>query len=297
MEEAQETLAAFTRYAHRSVDVASIVERAVDAAVQVLDVSLGALIRVVGRRPARLVVVQASAGLDVEVGEPYEVDPTLAVLLRGTDPLVVADPSADPRFAGVPLPGLQSPSALLAAAVSVDGYAWGRLLVADRRPRAFAEDDVALLARIAHLTGAAIERNRWQRARTTAALLSAHPPHLGQAAVEVALLDRSGVIVWVNERWMHFARENGGDPARTGVGMSYLECCDAAADPVADDVADAVRLAVRGDLPAPMRMRMPCHGPGTHRWFDVLVSSRLDDDGECLGATVTFSPAEPGSVD
>ena len=34
---------------------------------------------------------------------------------------------------------------------------------------------------------------------------------------------------------------------------------------------------------------MPCHSPATDRWYDVLISSRLDDDGRVLGATVTLS--------
>ncbi len=75
--------------------------------------------------------------------------------------------------------------------------------------------------------------------------------------------------------------------------MSYLACCDAANDPVANDVAQAVREAVAGHLPAPMRVLIPCHSPQQQRWFDVLVSSRFDDDGNCLGAAVTLSPAAP----
>ncbi len=108
--------------------------------------------------------------------------------------------------------------------------------------------------------------------------------------VEVALLDPAGVIVAVNEAWSAFAREGGGDPVRTGVGVSYLAVCDAAGnDPVAREVADAVRTAVRGDLPAALRLEVPCHGPDEDGWYDVLVSSRLADDGRCLGATVTLS--------
>jgi len=38
--------------------------------------------------------------------------------------------------------------------------------------------------------------------------------------VEVALLDRSGVIVAINEAWAAFGAANGADPCRSGVGMS-----------------------------------------------------------------------------
>ena len=108
--------------------------------------------------------------------------------------------------------------------------------------------------------------------------------------VEVALLDRGGVIAWVNQAWQAFAAANGGDPARTGRGVSYLQACAAARDdPVAQEVAGALRAALAGDLPGPLTVDVPCHSPATERWFDVLISSRFDDQGRCLGATVTLS--------
>ena len=54
---------------------------------------------------------------------------------------------------------------------------------------------------------------------------SGQPPDQPEpdVGVEVALLDRSGVIVSVNEAWQAFALANGGDPERVGRGVSYLE--------------------------------------------------------------------------
>ncbi len=114
------------------------------------------------------------------------------------------------------------------------------------------------------------------------------------AGVEVALLDRDGVIGWVNPAWQAFAAANGGDPDRTGRGVSYLQACAAAGDdPAAQDVAAAIRAALAGDLPAPLVVEVPCHGPAADRWFDLLISSRLADDGRVLGATVTLSLVRP----
>ncbi len=118
----------------------------------------------------------------------------------------------------------------------------------------------------------------------------------GQAApdtglgTEVALLDRQGVIVSVNDAWRAFAAANQGEPARVGQGVSYLEVCAAAGDdPVALEVAAAIRQALTGDLPGPLAVEVPCHSPDTARWFDMLISARLDDKGRHLGATVTLS--------
>ncbi|MGN6606652.1 MAG: hypothetical protein ACTHMS_06550 [Jatrophihabitans sp.] len=108
---------------------------------------------------------------------------------------------------------------------------------------------------------------------------------------EVALLDSDGVIVAVNAAWDEFCLANGGDPRAVGPGVSYLEVCDRAGnDPVAADVAGAIVAALGGDLPAPRRVLVPCPSPTEPRWFDLLVSSRLDDTGVCIGATVTLSP-------
>lgn len=110
--------------------------------------------------------------------------------------------------------------------------------------------------------------------------------------VEIALLDRNGAIVWVNHAWREFAAANGGDPDRTGIGVSYVDICAAAPDdPGCAQVGAAIWRALAGDLPGALTVEIPCHSPDTARWFDVLISSRQDDDGQAVGATVTLSLA------
>jgi anti-anti-sigma factor len=110
---------------------------------------------------------------------------------------------------------------------------------------------------------------------------------------EIALLDHQGVIVSVNDAWQAFAAANKGDPARVGPGVSYLEACAAAGDdPVALEVAANIHRALAGDLPGPLVVEVPCHSPDTARWFEMLISPRMDDDGGYSGATVTLSLAK-----
>jgi anti-anti-sigma factor len=110
--------------------------------------------------------------------------------------------------------------------------------------------------------------------------------------VEVALLDRDGVIVWVNDEWRAFAAANGGDLSRAGTGVSYLDICAAAGDdPTAIAVAAAIRGALSGRLPDPVKVEVPCHSPHTGRWFDMMISARHGDNGRLIGANVTFSLA------
>ena len=113
--------------------------------------------------------------------------------------------------------------------------------------------------------------------------------HQLSATVEVALLDPQGVIVAVNDAWRAFTLSNGGDPRRTGVGMSYLDACSGSDDVPTAYVASAVREAIAGGLPAPVMITISCDAPDLPRSFDVFVSSRLADDGTCLGATVTLA--------
>jgi anti-anti-sigma factor len=129
-----------------------------------------------------------------------------------------------------------------------------------------------------------------RRKRVTSAAPAGRVRADRDVGVEVALLDGDGVIAWVNPAWQAFAAANGGDPARTGIGVSYLRACAAAGeDPVAAEVGGAIRAALAGDLPGPLTVGVPCHSPATERWFDVLISSRFDEQGRCRGATVTLS--------
>lgn len=112
--------------------------------------------------------------------------------------------------------------------------------------------------------------------------------------VAVVQLDRDGVIVAVNDGWTRLAEENGGDASRTIVGTSYLEVCDSDRDAGAADVAAGIGAAIAGDLAVPVTVRVPCAAPDQERYFDVLVSSRLELSGECVGATVILSPVEAG---
>ncbi|NMO89451.1 PAS domain-containing protein [Actinomycetospora sp. TBRC 11914] len=114
-------------------------------------------------------------------------------------------------------------------------------------------------------------------------------PEEEDGRVEVALLDRKGVIVWTNRAWDDFCRDNGGDPRYAGVGRSYVGICDDAGDATSADLARSIRTAVRGALPIPARTVISCPAPGRPRAFDTLVSTRFDDDGRTIGALVTLS--------
>ncbi|MFT7598053.1 MAG: PAS domain S-box-containing protein [Acidimicrobiales bacterium] len=121
------------------------------------------------------------------------------------------------------------------------------------------------------------------------------------AGIEIAVLDHAGVIESVNSSWERFSEQNGGDPTRTGVGVSYLDICDQAEDESgAAEVSAAIRRALAGNLASTEVIRIPCDSESESRWFDVLISARPGLRGDVAGVTVVLTPAagrsEPADI-
>lgn len=104
-----------------------------------------------------------------------------------------------------------------------------------------------------------------------AAILNALPAH-------IALLDRQGTILSVNAAWRQFAIDNDlADPGH-GVGLNYLEICDAAKSLDADE-AHQVSAGIRSVLAGGARsysVEYPCHSPTEKRWFLMTVTPLAD---------------------
>ena len=101
---------------------------------------------------------------------------------------------------------------------------------------------------------------------------------LDSVAAEVAVLDRNGVIIAVNQPWRAFALENGivpGQPVpNTRIGDNYLAVCRSSTGPApdeADSAAKGIRAVLDGRLPA-FRLEYPCHSPQQQRWFSMSVT-------------------------
>jgi PAS domain S-box-containing protein len=90
----------------------------------------------------------------------------------------------------------------------------------------------------------------------------------------IALLDREGFIVSVNETWRRFVSANALQVLAYGVGRNYLEICDLAAGEDSSrirQVAAAIRSVLRGEL-ATYSIEYSCHSPTEQRWFELTVS-------------------------
>ena len=134
---------------------------------------------------------------------------------------------------------------------------------------------------------AAIRRRRIDGEAT--ALLRATQDSL---MAHVAVLDRRGIIVSVNDGWREFAEANAKDFGMpvpgTDVGTNYLDIClEAEGENSAEALAvrQGILDVLEGHLPN-FQMIYPCHSPVEQRWFQMMVAPLRTPKG---GAVVSHT--------
>lgn len=96
---------------------------------------------------------------------------------------------------------------------------------------------------------------------------------LDALGAHIAVLDESGVIIYVNKAWRAFAEDNAYSGKDYGIGSNYLKICENAArsSEEARAVAKGIR-SVRLRETEEFHMEYPCHSPTERRWFVVRVT-------------------------
>lgn len=115
------------------------------------------------------------------------------------------------------------------------------------------------------------EQLRRHEGRKQAAILDVLPAN-------IALIDARGIVVSVNEAWRRFADGNGLHAPGHGVGLNYLQVCEAARGPdatTAREVAFGIRAVLAGEASA-YNTEYPCHSSTQQRWFLMTVTPLLD---------------------
>jgi PAS domain S-box-containing protein len=106
-----------------------------------------------------------------------------------------------------------------------------------------------------------------QNEAAQSSILNALPAH-------IALLDREGVIVSVNESWRKFSGDNALQDTASAIGQNYLEICERAHDnhaKEANEVATGIRSVLSGKSDK-FALEYPCHSPTEQRWFQLMVT-------------------------
>ncbi len=104
---------------------------------------------------------------------------------------------------------------------------------------------------------------------------------LDSLSVQLAALDDSGRIIFVNKAWREFGVENGGAIGNGGLGMNYFEVCLQAAGQDAGYALVALDglLAVAHGTEPFFEMEYPCHSPVEERWFLLRAKSLAERSG------------------
>ncbi len=104
------------------------------------------------------------------------------------------------------------------------------------------------------------------------AILDSLPAH-------IAVINKSGEIVSVNQAWQNFAGNNclEGQIAATGIGENYLKVCEDSATFEKDtaEVCEKLRAVLDGEKTG-FSFEYPCHSPVEERWFILQVSAMKD---------------------
>ncbi|WP_292487222.1 ATP-binding protein [Methanohalobium sp.] len=89
----------------------------------------------------------------------------------------------------------------------------------------------------------------------------------------LAVLDESGDIIYVNENWRQFALSNGLDSSTCSEGTNYLKLCDESEGEWSDEAPDAskgINEVINGDKIF-FELEYPCHSLYKYRWFMMKV--------------------------
>lgn len=96
----------------------------------------------------------------------------------------------------------------------------------------------------------------------------------------VAILDRCGVIIAINNAWFQFARANGLKHPEACVGQNYLQTCAKAKsnEPEATAVIRGLSAVLWGQSPY-FELEYACHSPNEERWF-LMTATPLHSGGD-----------------
>ena len=117
--------------------------------------------------------------------------------------------------------------------------------------------------------------------------VSRHATVLNALPAHIAMLDSHGRIAAVNDDWRRFAQANGMQGDSFGVGLNYLEICDAVTGGCSSEarpVAAGIRSVLCGERNS-YSIEYPCHSPSEQRWFLATVTPLSDDLVGCAVVT------------
>ncbi|HEY8561588.1 MAG TPA: CHASE3 domain-containing protein [Pyrinomonadaceae bacterium] len=100
-------------------------------------------------------------------------------------------------------------------------------------------------------------------------------------SAHIAVLDKDGRIIMVNNAWEHFAAANAaiGQLAASGIGQNYLNVCESdGTDQNSRQISESLRAILEGERQH-FTIEYPCHSPTEERWFLMQVNALRGSKG------------------
>lgn len=100
---------------------------------------------------------------------------------------------------------------------------------------------------------------------------------------QIAVVDHTGEIVFVNKAWRRFAVDNGLSPQFRWLGVNYLNVCQkssSSGDRLASQITNEMQLILQGRKDE-TAVEYPCHSKTEQRWF-IMVMRLMPDDNDKL---------------
>lgn len=114
---------------------------------------------------------------------------------------------------------------------------------------------------------------------------------------QVAILDDDGMIVYTNDAWDAFGRENGLEGEPIGPGDDYLGVCDSDDDNDLATACNGLTDVLEGDRDR-FALEYPCHSPDEKRWFTMRATPfEVDDDRYAIVMHVDITERKLAELD
>ena len=116
---------------------------------------------------------------------------------------------------------------------------------------------------------------------------------LDSLSAHIAVLDKAGNIIAVNEAWEHFAQGNCVEEKQissTGVGQNYLRVCErsVAFEEETKETVENLQAILDGEK-TNFAFEYPCHSPTEERWFLLQVSAMRGAEGGAVISHIDIS--------
>ena len=118
---------------------------------------------------------------------------------------------------------------------------------------------------------------------------------LNSVTAEIAVINREGVIISVNESWRRFSMENSLEPGKyapnTDIGANYLAVFQPSKETLGSHNEEGmacrenIEAVMKGNIPS-FTMEYPCHSPEQRRWFSMTVTPMKMNQG---GAVISHT--------